>query len=314
MLNRRLIRVKVLQALYAYHQSEHSDKKTSLAFLKKSILGIEDTFINCFQFADDFFNYVQLKYNPAGKHLQAGREELNSFRWLSGNECLEMLEKHPNSAGLFQKPSVNWTRDEDFLNLMYREIAASAWFIEFIGQQEEGFDAHRNFLMRFYKYLIETSEEFNARMEEINIHWQDEKIPVLKSLEKLLKSCTDAEATPELPALSKDLEDDLIFAEHLLDTTIRKHDAFEEMISKRTPEWDPERIARMDLYIMVMALSEFTEFASIPVKVTMNEYLELAKIYSTPQSSRFINGILDKMMAEMKKEGMIKKSGRGLVE
>ena len=165
-----------------------------------------------------------------------------------------------------------------------------------------------------YKYLIETSEDFNIKMEEINIHWQDEKIPVLKSVERLVKSATADGSTLDVPLISKDLEDDLDYAEKLLDLTTKNHSEYEEMISKRTPEWDPERIARIDLYIMIMALAEFIEFPFIPVKVTLNEYLELAKIYSTPQSSKFINGILDKLLNELKKEGKVTKRGRGLVD
>ncbi|MFM9945218.1 MAG: transcription antitermination factor NusB, partial [Bacteroidia bacterium] len=151
-------------------------------------------------------------------------------------------------------------------------------------------------------------------MEEISIHWQDEKIPVLKSIEKLIKSCNENGTTVEIPLISKDLKDDIEYSEKLLDLTTQNHGKYENLISNRTPEWDAERIARIDLYIMIMALAEFLEFPYIPVKVTINEYLELAKIYSTPQSSKFINGILDKLLNELKREGKINKHGRGLVE
>jgi len=314
MLNRRLIRVKVLQAVYAYHQSEVKDKKSARAFLKKSIMGIEDTFINCVQFSNEFFSFVKIKFNPVDKHMQATALEMWNFQLLSGNSCLDVLLTDKETSAIFNKPSVNWTRDEDFLIMIYKEIAETSWFQEFSEDKSESFDKSQRFLTQLYKYLIETSENFNTKMEEINIHWQDEKIPVLKSIEKLLKSCNDIGESPKIPVLSRDLADDLEYSEKLLEMTISHHQDYEDLISIRTPEWDSERIARIDLFIMVMALAEFMEFPSIPVKVTINEYLELAKIYSTPQSSKFINGVLDKMLNELKKEGKVRKSGRGLVE
>lgn len=314
MLNRRLIRVKVLQAVYAYHQSEVKDKKSARAFLKKSIMGIEDTFINCVQFSNEFFSFVKIKFNPVDKHIQASALEMWNFQLLSGNSCLDVLINNNQTSTLFTKPSVNWTRDEDFLIMIYKEIIETPWFQEFSEDKSESFDKSQRFLVALYKYLIETSENFSTKMEEINIHWQDEKIPVLKSIEKLLKSFNDEHESPKIPVLSKDLADDIEYSDKLLEMTIAHHQEYEDMISARTPEWDSERIARIDLFIMIMALAEFMEFPSIPVKVTINEYLELAKTYSTPQSSKFINGILDKMLNELKKEGRVKKSGRGLVE
>ncbi len=314
MLNRRLIRVKALQAVYAYYQSEVKDKKSARSFLKKSILGVEDTFINILQFADDLFQFIKLKYNPADQHLDAKREKVLNFDLLSKNLCLELLINNSKTSSLFNKPSYNWVRDEDFLFLIYRQISESDWLKNTNLEAGENFETDKQFLLQLYKYLVETSEDFNIKMEEINIHWQDEKIPVLKSVEKLVKSCNEDGSSIDIPPLSKDLEDDLSYSEKLLDLSINNHVQCEELISKRAPEWDPERIARLDLYIMIMALTEFMEFPNIPVKVTINEYLELAKIYSTPQSSKFINGILDNLLNELKKENRIKKTGRGLVE
>ncbi|MCB9252800.1 MAG: transcription antitermination factor NusB [Flavobacteriales bacterium] len=314
MLNRRLIRVKVLQALYSYHQSEVKDLKSSQKFLKKSVLGIEDTFINILQFSNEFFEYVKRRHNPSDKHLSSTHSEMNKFRWLSSNKVLDNLLSFEQTASLFNKPSMNWNSDEDFLNSIYKEICSREWFIELVETNPDDFDKASLFIQKMYKYLIEISENFDARMEEVNIHWSDEKIPVLKSIEKLLKSCGSENSTPEIPLLSKDLEDDMEYSERLFETCVLRHDELEKMISIKTPEWDPKRIARIDLYIMVMALVEFTEFPSIPVKVTINEYLELAKIYSTPQSSKFINGILDKMLNDLKSEGKVVKKGRGLVE
>ena len=314
MLNRRLIRVKVLQAVYAYHQSEVKDLRSAKSFLKKSIHGIEDTFINILQFPDDLFHFVKTNYNPADKHLKVKNESGSVFNYLSENKCLDLLINHPKSKDIFTSSSYNWNKDSDFLFLIYKQIGEADWIQKFENEDSNDFSRSHEFLTTLYKYLIETSDDFNIKMEEINIHWHDEKIPVLKSIEKLLKSCSEDGINVEVPLISKDLDDDLEFSEKLLELTTKNHTVYEELIAKRTPEWDSERIARIDLYIMIMALAEFMEFPSIPVKVTINEYLELAKIYSTPQSSKFINGILDKLLNELKQEGKVNKRGRGLIE
>ena len=314
MLNRRLIRVKVLQAVYAYHQSEVKDLRSAKSFLKKSIHGIEDTFINILQFPYDLFHFVKTNYNPADKHLKVKNESGSVFNYLSDNKCLDLLVNNPKSKEIFTSSSYNWNKDSDFLFMIYKQIGEADWIQKFENEDSNDFSRSHEFLTTLYKYLIEGSEDFNIKMEEINIHWHDEKIPVLKSIEKLLKSCTEDGGKFEVPLISKDLEDDLEYSEKLLELTTKNYSEYEELIAKRTPEWDSERIARIDLYIMIMALAEFMEFPSIPVKVTLNEYLELAKIYSTPQSSKFINGILDKLLNELKKEGKVNKQGRGLIE
>lgn len=314
MLNRRLIRVKVLQAVYAYHQSEVKDLRSAKSFLKKSIHGIEDTFINILQFPYDLFHFVKTNYNPADKHLKVKNGTGSVFNYLSTNTCLDILTSNPKSKDLFTMPSYNWGKDSDFLFMIYKQIAETDWVKNLENEDSSEYAKSHEFLLNLYRYLIETSDDFNIKMEEINIHWQDEKIPVLKSIEKLLKTCTEDGSGIEVPAISKDLADDLEFSEKLLELTTKNHDKYEELISKRTPEWDSERIARIDLFIMIMALAEFMEFPFIPVKVTINEYLELAKIYSTPQSSKFINGILDKLLNELKQEGKVNKHGRGLIE
>jgi N utilization substance protein B len=314
MLNRRLLRVKVLQAVYAYHQSEVKEKRSALSYLRKSILGIENTYTGVLQFVAELFNQVKTKMNPNDKYLKATDISLRNYHIMTNNMCLDLLLEHTDTASLFTRPSYNWSADDDFLKLIFRKVIETAWFEKFVNDEVQSFSKDQNFLLEIVKYLVEECEDFNLKMEELNIHWQDEKIPVLKSVERLIKSATENSKSIELPIISKDLDDDLEFVEKLFQFTTDQHEYFEGVISSHTPGWDPERIARMDLYIMTMALVEFVHFPGIPVKVSMNEYLELAKIYSTPQSSKFINGILDTLLNQMKKSGEIRKVGRGLVE
>lgn len=315
MLNRRLIRIKVLQGIYAYHQSENKSQKTSISFIDKSVKGIENTFIDLLQFSFDFFYYVDLKFVNADKYLKQPKTNISKKNLiLSKNLFLDILKRNKQIEILLNRTAHNWNKEHDFLFSIYKKIAEEDWFKKFEESHTENIENDRNFILEFYRFLITKSDDFNSKMEEITIHWQDEKIPLLNSFEKLINSVDLKTGKVEIPSVSKNMDEDIEFAHKLFDITIRNQEKFEKLIASQTPDWETERIARMDLYIMTMALSEFTEFENIPIKVTLNEYLELAKIYSTPQSSKFVNGILDKLQTVLKKNGEIVKKGRGLVE
>ena len=177
MLNRRLIRVKVLQAVYAYHQSEVKSLNASQSFLKKSVTGIEDTFCNVMQFVSELFHFVNLNYNPADKHLKSTNENNSIFNLLSSNTCLTILINNSKTKDVFGISSYNWTSDNDFLFLIYKQLCDTDFVITIAEQENKTFDEAKHFLNTLYKFLIESSDDFNIKMEEINIHWSDEKIP-----------------------------------------------------------------------------------------------------------------------------------------
>jgi N utilization substance protein B len=177
------------------------------------------------------------------------------------------------------------------------------------------FEVQKSFLVWLNHFLLEESEDFDHKMEELEMHWVDEKYALQHSVKKLYQSIETEASINNLiiPVLSKDLDDDLEFAKDLLRVCILNSKEYEDLIAKKTTGWDKERIAKPDIMLMFMALGEFLEFPNIPVKATLNEYLELAKIYSTPQSSKFLNGILDKLLKDLTAEKRILKKGRGLV-
>lgn len=315
MLNRRLIRIKVLQEIYAYHQAENKSLRETKTFILKSVKGIEKTFIDLVQFSFELFDYVNQKFINADKYLKSNKSHHSLKNLiLSDNLFLNHIKTNPKIVEILNKVSHNWTREDDFMFSIYKKITEEDWFKIVEEKYNKDFETDKNLIMELYRFIILKSEDFNSKMEEITIHWQDEKIALLNTLEKIVKSASQSNSQLEIPLISKNLDEDLEFAEKLAEIALKNQSKFEEMIAEQTPDWDTERIARMDLYIMSMALSEFTEFENIPVKVTLNEYLELAKIYSTPQSSKFVNGVLDKLLNILKERGEISKKGRGLIE
>lgn len=314
MLNRRLIRIKVLQGVYAYHQQENKSLKESISFIEKSIKGIEKTFTDLIQFSFELSHFVEIKHSRTEKYLKANRELPSKIKLFSNNLFLDFLKSNKKISDILSKTSYNWSRDDDFVSLIFKKTGEEEWFNNILENYSKDIETDRKIIIELYRFLILKSEDFNTKMEEITIHWQDEKIPLLNSIEKLISSADEKTGKLDIPLVSKNLDEDIEYARKLFELTVKNEEKFEKMIAQQTPDWDTERITRMDIYIMGMALNEFTAFENIPVKVTINEYLELAKIYSTPQSSKFVNGVLDKLLAILKKDGQIVKKGRGLVE
>lgn len=313
MLNRRLIRIKIFQALYAHFQSENSSKEASRKFLLRSLTGIEKTFNAIVIFPFELSHWVKTTQNPENKYITTAESEA-AYNLMANNPALDKLAANPVFEKALSKPVINWFNENDFLQLMYKKIMQHEKF-KTLCTLENTFDNQWAFISWVYDYLLEESEDFDQKMEEIEMHWDDEKYPIKHSLKKILSGVTSLEDISQLsfPALSKDLEDDMAFSEKLLNSAIIHADEYESLIASRTPGWDKERIARADIILMVMAVTEFIEFPNIPVKASMNEYLELAKLYSTPQSSKFINGILDKLLKDLQAENKIVKKGRGLL-
>jgi transcription antitermination protein NusB len=314
MLNRRLIRIKIFQAIYAHLQSDNSSLQQSVNYLNKSLTGIQSTFNALVAFPFDLSHYVELNQNPVDKYVTSEESE-KQFKLFTNNIILRTLSLNPEVKETIESPSYNWFKDNDFLNLIYKKIINHDDFKAFLGQDITTFEVQKAFLVWLNHFLLEESEDFDNKMEELEMHWIDEKYALQHSVKKLYQSIETEASINNLviPVISKDLGEDLEFAKDLLRVCILNAKEYEELIAQKTPGWDKERIAKPDIMLMFMALGEFLEFPNIPVKATLNEYLELAKIYSTPQSSKFLNGILDKLLKDLTAEKRILKKGRGLV-
>lgn len=314
MLNRRLIRIKIFQAIYAHLQSDNSSLQQSVNYLNKSLTGIESTFNALVAFPFDLAHYVELNQNPADKYVTSEIGD-KQYNLIANNVILRTLNLNPEVKETIENASYNWFNDNDFLNLIYKKIINHDDFKDFLSQDTSTFEVQKSYMVWLNHFLLEESEDFDNKMEELEMHWIDEKYALQHSVKKMYQSIETEASINNLiiPVISKDLDEDLEFAKDLLRVCILNAKEYEELIAQKTPGWDKERIAKPDIMLMFMALGEFLEFPNIPVKATLNEYLELAKIYSTPQSSKFLNGILDKLLKDLTAEKRILKKGRGLV-
>lgn len=310
MLNRRLIRIKVFQALYAYLQDETHSLNKSKSYLKNSVSGIENNFLTVLLFPIELTHFLRVNLNPSEKYLKKD-DDARVYANLSFPDLYDKLAQHNEIASFMAKPTHRWQDFPDMLRSVIGQVRKAEVLQPYLAIENPTADEQEKAFLQLYKFVIESCDDFSQEMEEINMLWDDERIPVRNAVQQFVKSVLHDKSTKNNRNNTE--EADWEYAEELLEKTVRNYDEFVELIDKSAPKWDKERIAKTDMVLMTMALTELIHFPYIPIKVSLNEYLELAKDYSTPQSSKFINGVLDKLVKELQGQGKLVKKGRGMV-
>lgn len=313
MLTRRHIRVKVLQSLYSFHQSEQPDLEKQEKFMWYSLDQMQDLFALMLRLPVAIRNQAESYLTKLqNKHL-ATQADRNPSRNFINNEAIALIADNPElNAFLKNKKLRNWEQDDEYVNILFKSLREQDWYEEYLAQSATSFDDDLQFLIRLYKEVIAPNDKLYEYLEDQRLTWMDDFPIVNTTLVKLFGKLKPSSASAVLmPNLYKN-EDDKDFALQLLRKTVLHDDALTQTIDGKTPNWDKERIAEMDMIILKMGIAEFLYFPSIPVRASINEYLEIAKEYSTPKSSLFINGILDKLVKEFTDEGKLNKIGRGL--
>lgn len=249
------------------------------------------------------------------QHIVLNGLKKNERSNLTSNRVIKALKDSEELENLLIKKNVSWQNDLATLRTWVKEIIKKDdTFIAYEGKREPGLEDDLAIVLYLYKSLLFKHETISAHFESMDLGWS-ENSSVLKSMVlKTIKSLEDEESELVLMELSKNWEEDLLFLENIFDFTVKNEDEYRSIVAERSKNWEIDRVALTDKIILEMALAEMINFPSIPVKVTINEYIELSKMYSTPKSKQFINGILDVLSEELKKEGRIKKSGRGLLD
>ncbi|GAB5400392.1 MAG: transcription antitermination factor NusB [Aureisphaera sp.] len=313
MLTRRHIRVKVLQSLYAFYQSEDQDLDKQKKFLAYSISQMQDLNALMLQLMvaikDHADQYLQKSRN---KHLATSDERNPSLAFVE-NKVIALIEKHEGLSEYVKNRKLNnWENDDEYVAILFNALREQEWYSEYLKEPIMGFKTDQSFVSKLYKEVLAPNDKLYEYLEDNRLTWLDDFPLVNTSIVKMLDKVS--EKKPNM-VFSKELfknEEDREFSFLLLQKVILNDDKLSEWIDGKTPNWDKERIAEIDMIILKMGIAEFLYFPSIPVKVTINEYLEVAKEYSTPKSSLFINGILDKLVKELTKNDKLNKMGRGL--
>ena len=315
MLSRRYIRIKAMQALYAYFHSE--DKKISIQekALFSSIDKIYELYLSLLLLLIEIReNARELIAIRKIKRLPTAEDITPNTRFVD-NRIFGMLSINRQLTGETSKRKISWQNDKEISQKVFSNIKESNEYASYMNSEEKGFSSDKKYIIDLWKQFIIESELLHFFFEEKSIHWADDidyvNSVVIKTIESLPEDASD---NFKIFDLYKDEKEDRIFTRDLFRQVIEFSEECDKEIQAKTENWELDRIAFMDVLLMKMAMVELLHFPTIPVKVTLNEYIELSKQYSTPKSSLFINGILDKLVIEYKNNGKLQKHGRGLVE
>ncbi|WP_415582624.1 transcription antitermination factor NusB [Flavobacterium longum] len=302
-----------MQAIYAMHQNGSDQLEKEEKFLFYSIESVLDLYLIMLSaLVEVRKSEIDFQEKSAKKHL-ATAEERKPNRKFVDNAVLKMLAENPSlTAALKERKIDNWTRNDDYIIIIRDEIKDSALYAQYMADKAVGFEKDQDFVIEMFTELIAPNEKLYDYLEDHRLTWIDDIPLVNTQIVKQLRGLKSATDNFFVPRLYKDAEDKEYASLLFRKTVLNETDLAKEYVGK-TPNWDTDRIAEIDTIILKMAICEFLKFPSIPVKVTINEYLELAKEYSTPKSSIFINGILDNLVKEYQAANKLNKSGRGLL-
>lgn len=315
MLTRRHIRVKVMQCIYALTQSKDDSLEKQEKFLRASIENMYTLYLLLLSLLIEIQDRAksQLKLSSK-KYLANSSDTFPVKEKFAENQLLSQISNNKALRDeLLKRKLRNWYLNEEYVKLIYKAILESDIYNDYMNAKERSYENDKKMIIDLFKEVIAPNEKIYAYFEDDKLTWVDD-LPIVNTF--ILKQLKKVKATQSeaffLPRLLKD-EEDMVFAQKLLDKTLLNNAQWEKEIEGKTPNWDKDRIAEIDGILLKMAICELLNFPSIPEKVTINEFLEIAKEYSTPKSSIFINGILDKLVREYKAEGKLKKVGRGLL-
>lgn len=311
MLSRRLLRVKVTKCLYAHLKSGSDSLKASEKNLVESIDKAYDLYLLMMSLVVDVARYAESRQELARQKKLPTYEDLNPNRRFVDNKVVTLLATCDSVNDALACRKLSWTRHGDLVKGIYTRMLEADYYKEYMSASICTFTDDRKFVEAFYTSL-EEDEALAEALDEMSLMWNDDLsfalYMVIRTISNLKQSHTDIKLLPKFKS-----DDDLDFAKTLLVKSLVQYDDNQELVDKYTQNWDVERIAFMDNLIISIAIAELTTFESIPVKVTLDEWIDIAKHYSSPTSSNFVNGVLDKIVAELTESGRIKKSGRGLL-
>ena len=302
-----------MQSIYALHQKNSDEIEKEEKFLLHSIDSIQDLYLIMLSSLIEIRKKEIVFLEASSKKHLATPEDKKPNRKFVDNAVLQLLEESNSLSIALEKRKIdNWSMDDTYILILLNEIKLSKLYQTYMKNEKSSFEEDKDFVAELFAEIIAPNEKLYEYLEDNKLTWIDDIPLVNTQILKQLKQITNKDEF-RVTKLYKDQEDQEFVTLLFKKTVLNEVDLAKEYIDK-TPNWDAERIAEIDTIILKMAICEFLKFPSIPVKVTINEYLEIAKEYSTPKSSIFINGILDNLVKEFQNEDKIKKSGRGLIQ
>jgi N utilization substance protein B len=321
MLTRRYLRIKVLQQLYEVSRKQETILNTEEKKLIQRVHDIYNLYIHQLSFLLKIKDFAEQRIEEGKQKYFPTQEELNPNMKFVRNMFLVQLESNISLQKYIETYRINWAEQQDMIRNFYKKLIDSDLYKNYMAVEPQTYTEDKEFMMLLVFNLLADYESLRSHYESVKMDWVNDYDMALIMMEKTIRFFNKKDGPDKsLPSLysAKNLpgkeNDDQNFVRQLFRLVYRKSKEYEELIVAHTTNWDLDRIALIDILIIKMALAEFLNFPSIPTKVTINEYIELSKLFSTPKSNVFVNGMLDTLMKELTDEGRIKKQGRGLIQ
>ncbi|MDI3520522.1 transcription antitermination factor NusB [Anaerophaga thermohalophila] len=307
MLSRRLLRVKVMQTVYGHFRGGDSSLQQAEKELFHSISKSHELYHLLLLLILDVRDLAEKRIENGLNKKRPTYEELHPNRKFINNKVIQQLRENRQLLKYIETTGLSWKNNEQYIKDVYKHILDSELYQQYMQSDDDSYESDRKFVAKLYEKVIGQYLPLYALLEEESIFWNDEAEFVVSIVVKTIKEFK--EENGEEQALQKEFKDeeDREFVKTLIRKAILNNQDYQALIRKFSRNWDLERVAYLDIVLMQIAIAEFLEFPQIPVKVTLNEYIEIAKHYSTPKSGTFINGILDKVITHLKKENQLEK-------
>ena len=313
MITRRYLRVKVLQAIYALEKNPAEDFLVSEKKLEQAILNCQVLTLYFLLLLPEIVHYRTLRFEELKEKVNPTEEDLDPNTKFVDNKVIKQIEENVNINKLCKNNHIDWSLRSDFTAQMYHELANSEIYKAYMNSPQKSYKEDKAFVLDVLSKIFAESELLHWFLEEINVHWFDDYNDALLAAYKNIENFTENQSKNAtlIPLFKNDEE--ITFYKDLFRKTLLYNTEYQKRIDEKLHHWESERVMEIDTILMKMALCELTQCPTIPVKVTINEYIELAKLYSSRKSGVFINGILDSIVPDLKAEGLLNKMGRGLM-
>ena len=311
MLSRRLLRVKVAKTLYAHLKSGSDNLKASEKSLVESIDKAYDLYFQMMSFITEVARYAESRIEINKQKKLATYEDLNPNRRFVDNPVIQLIANSDSVNDVLASRKLSWANQQDAVKDVYNRLVESELYKNYMSASINTFTNDKKFVEEFFQWL-EQDEALADVVTEMSLLWADDYgFALYLAMRTVQHTKASHEELKVLPKFKS--EEDLDFAKTLVVKSLVQYEDNQEVVDRYSKNWDVERVVFMDSLILSIAITELTYFESIPVKVSLDEWIDIAKYYSSPTSSNFVNGVLDKIVAEFKESGRINKSGRGLL-
>ena len=319
MLNRRILRIKAFKVLYSSVLAGNMSLAEAEAQLELSCEATRDLYIYMLGIVSPLTKIAQERIEAGKSKFNPTEEERNPYMKFAENALAKFLDEDVDFQKVFKKKKFEWMQYDLFLKKVMTSVASKEYYAEYMASDDKSLAEDCKLFTRIFEEEFVDSEELEKILEDKSLYWNDDLAYSLTWCCKTLKNIAKGENWSLIPLYQSEMlkgegvESDKLFVRRLLKASFAGYERYSAMVAESVSGWEKERLFSTDVVLVVMGLAEAASFPTIPVKVTMNEYVEISKFYGTPKSRSFVNGLLDKLVQQLANDGQINKEGKGLL-